>query len=76
MRKLFVETLKQKGVAMDFSFIERQNGMFSFSGLSTEQVIKMREDSAVYAVNSGRFNVAAMTEGNMGALCEAIAKVV
>ena len=76
MRKLFVETLKQKGVAMDFNFIERQNGMFSFSGLSTEQVIKMREDSAVYAVNSGRFNVAAMTEGNMDALCEAIANVV
>ena len=76
MRKLFVATLKQKGVDMDFSFIERQNGMFSFSGLTTEQVIKMREDSAVYAVNSGRFNVAAMTEGNMDALCEAIAKVV
>ncbi len=76
MRKLFVETLQQKGVAIDFNFIERQNGMFSFSGLSTEQVIKMREDSAVYAVNSGRFNVAAMTEGNMDALCEAIANVV
>jgi aromatic-amino-acid transaminase len=76
MRKLFVETLKQKGVDMDFSFIERQNGMFSFSGLTTAQVIKMREDSAVYAVNSGRFNVAAMTEGNMDALCEAIANVV
>ncbi|MFT5664622.1 MAG: aromatic-amino-acid transaminase [Gammaproteobacteria bacterium] len=76
MRKLFVETLKQKGVAMDFNFIERQNGMFSFSGLSTEQVLKMRENSAVYAVNSGRFNVAAMTESNMDALCEAIANVV
>jgi aspartate aminotransferase len=36
----------------------------------------MREDSAVYAVNSGRFNVAAMTEGNMDALCEAISNVV
>jgi len=76
MRKLFVETLKKKGVAMDFSFIERQNGMFSFSGLTTAQIIKMREDSAVYAVNSGRFNVAAMTEGNMDAICEAIANVV
>jgi aromatic-amino-acid transaminase len=76
MRKLFVATLKQKGVKIDFSFIERQNGMFSFSGLTTEQVIKMREDSAVYAVNSGRFNVAAMTEGNMDALCEAIARVI
>ena len=76
MRKLFVETLKKKGVQIDFSFIERQNGMFSFSGLTAEQVAKMREDSAVYAVSSGRFNVAAMTEGNMDALCEAIARVV
>jgi aromatic-amino-acid transaminase len=76
MRKLFVATLKAKGVKTDFSFIERQNGMFSFSGLTTEQVIKMREDSAVYAVNSGRFNVASMTEGNMDALCDAIARVV
>jgi len=76
MRKLFVATLKQKGVSTDFSFIERQNGMFSFSGLNEDQVLKMREDSAVYAVNSGRFNVAAMTESNMDALCEAIAAVV
>ena len=76
MRKLFVATLKQKGVMTDFSFIERQNGMFSFSGLDKGQVLKMREDSAVYAVDSGRFNVAAMTESNMGALCEAIAAVV
>ena len=76
MRKLFVATLKAKGVTQDFSFIERQNGMFSFSGLSKEQVLKLRSDSAVYAVDSGRFNVAAMTTGNMDDLCEAIAKVV
>ncbi len=76
MRSLFVSTLKAKGVSTDFSFIERQNGMFSFSGLSKEQVLKIREDSAVYAVNSGRFNVAAMTEANMDALCDAIAAVV
>jgi len=76
MRVLFVATLKDKGVKTDFSFIERQNGMFSFSGLNQEQVLKIRADSAVYAVNSGRFNVAAMTEDNMDALCEAIAAVV
>ncbi len=76
MRKLFVATLKEKGVGTDFSFIERQNGMFSFSGLSKAQVLKLREESAVYAVDSGRFSVAAMTEGNMDALCEAIARVV
>ena len=76
MRSLLVSTLRQKGVAQDFSFIERQNGMFSFSGLSKEQVLKMREESGVYAVDSGRFNVAAMTTGNMNPLCDAIAAVV
>ncbi len=76
MRHLFVATLKAKGVSTDFSFIERQNGMFSFSGLNKQQVLKMREQHAVYAVDSGRFNVAAMTEANMEALCEAVARVV
>jgi aromatic-amino-acid transaminase len=76
MRSLLVTTLKNKGVDQDFSFIERQNGMFSFSGLSKEQVVRMREDSAVYAVDSGRFNVAAMTNDNMDALCDAIAAVI
>ncbi len=76
MRSLLVTTLGDKGVDRDFSFIERQNGMFSFSGLSKDQVLKMREDAGVYAVDSGRFNVAAMTTGNMDALCDAIAAVI
>ena len=76
MRGLLVKTLADKGVNQDFSFIERQNGMFSFSGLSKEQVLKMRADSGVYAVDSGRFNVAAMTSANMDALCDAIAAVI
>ena len=76
MRSLLVSTLKNKCANGDFSFIERQNGMFSFSGLSKDQVLKMREDSGVYAVDSGRFNVAAMTTGNMDALCDAIVAVI
>ena len=76
MRSLLVATLKNKGVDRDFSFIERQNGMFSFSGLSKDQILKMREDSGVYAVDSGRFSVAAMTTGNMDALCDAIVAVI
>ena len=76
MRSLLVSTLASKGVDRDFSFIARQNGMFSFSGLNKDQVLKMREDSGVYAVDSGRFNVAAMTTGNMDALCDAIAGVI
>jgi aspartate/tyrosine/aromatic aminotransferase len=75
MRHLFVETLKAKGVVQDFSFIKAQRGMFSFSGLTKEQVEKLRKDFAIYVVGSGRINVAGMTRGNMDALCEAIVKV-
>lgn len=75
MRVLFVETLKQKGVAGDYSFLTRQKGMFSFSGLTPEQVKRLRDEYAIYIVGSGRINVAGMTEDNMDALCEAIASV-
>jgi aspartate/tyrosine/aromatic aminotransferase len=75
MRHLFVETLHEKGVTQDFSFIARQRGMFSFSGLTPEQVKALRERHAVYVVGSGRISVAGMTEGNMDYLCHAIADV-
>ncbi|MCE9545559.1 MAG: aspartate/tyrosine/aromatic aminotransferase [Planctomycetia bacterium] len=75
MRRLFVETLAAKGVKRDFSFLERQRGMFSFSGLTPQQVAALREQHALYIVGSGRINVAGMTEANMGPLCEAIAAV-
>jgi aspartate/tyrosine/aromatic aminotransferase len=75
MRHLFVETLNEKGVERDFSFIARQRGMFSFSGLSPEQIKALRDRHSVYAVSSGRFSVAGMTEQNMDMLCAAIADV-
>lgn len=75
MRMLFVRTLKDKGATRDFSFIERQRGMFSFSGLTKQQVDALREKHAVYAVGSGRISVAGMTEANMSRLCEAIVDV-
>ncbi|MGY0153036.1 amino acid aminotransferase [Edwardsiella tarda] len=75
MRQLFVNTLQEKGAEQDFGFITQQNGMFSFSGLSKEQVGRLREEFAVYAVNSGRVNVAGMTPDNMAPLCEAIVAV-
>jgi aspartate/tyrosine/aromatic aminotransferase len=75
MRHLFVETLHEKGVDQDFSFIARQRGMFSFSGLTPEQVKTLRERHAVYVVGSGRISVAGMTEDNMDYLCTALADV-
>jgi aspartate aminotransferase len=75
MRLLFVNTLQEKGASRDFSFIIKQNGMFSFSGLTKEQVLRLREEFGVYAVASGRINVAGMTPDNMAPLCEAIVAV-
>lgn len=75
MRTLFVATLKEKGVEGDYSFISRQNGMFSFSGLSKEQVNQLKEEFAVYIVGSGRISVAGMTKNNMQPLCTALASV-
>ena len=75
LRKLFVDTLAAQGVNRDFSFIERQNGMFSFSGLNAEQVVKLREEQGLYIVSSGRINVAGLTAQNMTAVCQAIASV-
>jgi aspartate/tyrosine/aromatic aminotransferase len=71
-----VETLKAKGVPGDYSFITRQRGMFSFSGLTKDQVEALREQHAIYIVGSGRINVAGITPENCGRLCEAIAEVV
>ena len=75
MRHLFVQLLKKYGAKQDFGFIMEQNGMFSFSGLSAEQVDRLREEFAIYAVRSGRINVAGITEDNIRYLCESIVKV-
>jgi len=76
MRRLFVETMRKKVPAHDFSFLERQKGMFSFSGLTNLQVDELRSKHAVYVVgNGGRINVADMTRENMEPLCTAIAAV-
>lgn len=75
MRMLFVETLHEKGVARDFTFIAHQRGMFSFSGLNPDQVKALRDRFAIYIVGSGRISVAGMTDANMDYLCTAIAEV-
>jgi aspartate aminotransferase len=75
MRQLFVKTLQDKGANQDFSFIVKQNGMFSFSGLNERQVLKLRNDYGIYIINSGRINVAGMTLDNMSRLCESIVNV-
>jgi len=76
MRELLVNTLKAKGVPGDYSFITKQRGMFSFSGLTREQVDALKDKHAIYIVGSGRINVAGITPTNCDQLCAAIADVV
>ena len=75
MRHLFVDTLKKHGAQADFSFIAQQAGMFSFSGLTADQVETLRREHSIYIVGSGRINVAGMSEQNMDRLCKAIVSV-
>lgn len=78
MRKLFADTLAAKGKTLpggDNSFITKQNGMFSFSGLNKDQVNRLKDEKSIYIVGSGRINVAGMTESNMDSLCDAIVEV-
>jgi aspartate/tyrosine/aromatic aminotransferase len=75
LRTQFVHLLAEQGVEQDFSFIETQNGMFSFSGLSPEQVETLKAEYGIYIVGSGRINVAGLTSKNMAYVCKAIASV-
>jgi aromatic-amino-acid transaminase len=75
MRQLLAEKLSQTVPGRDFSYIVRQNGMFSYSRLTTPQAVLLREKYAVYALDSGRICVAALNEKNIDYVAECIAKV-
>jgi aspartate/tyrosine/aromatic aminotransferase len=64
--------LETAGVPGDFSFIREQKGMFSFSGLSEETVMRLRDKYSIYIVKSGRINVAGINDANCATLCAAI----
>jgi aspartate/tyrosine/aromatic aminotransferase len=76
MRRQLVQTLKEKGVPGDYSFMQDQLGMFSFSGLSKDQVEMLRERYAIYIVGSGRINVAGLTPANIDYVAESIKSVI
>ena len=76
MRRQFAEGMARTGCGVDFSFITQQLGMFSFLGISREQVLELREKHAIYLVESSRANVAGITPGNIGRVCAAIAEVI
>ncbi len=76
MRQKLVDGLKAAGVKEDMSFITTQIGMFSYSGLSKEQMVRLRSEFGVYGTDTGRMCVAALNSKNIDYVCAAIAKVI
>jgi len=74
MRDALVQKLADKAPGTDFSFVREQVGMFSYSGLTKDQVEKLRAQS-IYAVDTGRICVAALNSKNIDTVVDAIAKV-
>lgn len=75
MREQLVQKLRELNVTTDFSFVLRQRGMFSYSGLTSSQVDQLREQHGIYAVSSGRICVAALNSSNIDYVTRAIASV-
>ncbi len=75
LRGAFVAATREANLAQDFHYIEQQKGMFSYLGVSPEQVDLLRSDCGVYLLRSGRINVAGISEKNLPVLVAALAKV-
>ena len=75
MRHALVSKLSQLSSAMDFSFINQQRGMFSYSGLSHQQATQLKQDHGIYILSSGRICIAALNSRNIDAVAHAIADV-
>ena len=76
MRQKLVDGLKAAGVKEDMSFITQQIGMFSYSGLSKDQMVRLRNEFGVYGTDTGRMCVAALNSKNIDYVCASIAKVI
>jgi aromatic-amino-acid transaminase len=75
MRQALVDGLKAAGVKQDMSFITGQIGMFSYSGLTKDQMVRLRNEFGVYGTDTGRMCVAALNSKNIAHVCASIAKV-
>ncbi|MBX9762954.1 MAG: aspartate/tyrosine/aromatic aminotransferase [Pseudomonadaceae bacterium] len=75
MRMAMVEQLAALNCKRDFSFVAQQRGMFSYSGLTAEQVERLKNEFGIYAVSTGRICVAALNSRNLPAVTQAIAQV-
>jgi len=75
MRLTMVRQLAEKGAKQDFGFVAQQRGMFSYSGLTTAQVERLRVEFGVYAIGTGRICAAALNQGNLDYVTDAIVQV-
>lgn len=75
MRLAMVEQLAAQSAKRDFSFVARQRGMFSYSGLTAEQVERLKNEFGIYAVSTGRICVAALNGSNLDSVTHAITQV-
>jgi aromatic-amino-acid transaminase len=75
MRKLLVEKIRERRADFDLSYVLKQRGMFSYSGLSKPQVQALRERYSIYAIDSGRICVAALSTRNVDYVAQAVADV-
>ncbi len=76
MRRYLVDGIHQRASGADFSFVLQQRGMFSYSGLTREQVLRLRSEYAIYTIETGRICVAALTTKNIDYVADAIARVI
>jgi len=74
-RQLLVDKLISNGVTRDFSFITRQTGMFSFLGITAQQVQLLQDEYSIYMVDSSRISIAGISTNNVDYLAQSIAKV-
>jgi aspartate aminotransferase len=75
LRQLLVEKLAARGTRTDFSFIAKERGLFSFLGLTKEQVIRLRTQFHVYMIESSRINIAGVNHANVDTIADSIAAV-
>jgi aromatic-amino-acid transaminase len=75
VRAELVERLHERLPGRDFTYMLRQRGMFSYSGLTKPQVQRLREEFGIYAVDTGRICVAALNSRNVGYVANAIAAI-
>jgi aromatic-amino-acid transaminase len=76
MRKALVDGIQKRVPGADFSFVLKQRGMFSYSGLTREQVLRLRSEYSIYTIETGRICVAALTTKNIDYVADAIARVI